>query len=881
MKPGIRLGPYEILAPLGAGGMGEVYRARDTKLGREVAVKVLPEKLALDPASLARFEREARAVASLSHPNILAIHDFGREDVTAYAVMELLEGQTLRERLASGALPARKALDYAVQVAQGLAAAHEKGIAHRDLKPENLFITAEGRVKILDFGLAKVTMPEPEGTRVPTASAGTEPGVVMGTAGYMSPEQVRGQPVDHRSDIFSFGSVLYEMLTGQRAFRGDSPAETMAAIVQKEPPELSIADPALAPALDRLVRHCLEKSPSERFQSARDMAFDLQSVAGGWSGPQVAARPAPSRPGRKPLLVTAGALALALAWALGRFMTGGRAGDPDGRPVRFTVSLPAGAAYAPSEVSRGFSISPDGTRLGIEVFSRGRRHLYVRALDSEEAVELEGSLDASAHFWSPDSRFIAFYADGKLKKIPSTGGPPVELCDAPFALVGTWSRDGTILFSGLEPPGIFRVADSGGEAVSVTSPVRLENEVNHIWPHFLQDGRRFLYLVNANPGRAVQFRELRAASLDSKENRAVARLSSRVEYAPPGYLLYVRDSALFAQAFDERKAELHGSPQRLASGVYYFFGPSHAAFSVSQTGAIAYQTAAPPSRLAWLNRQGKEIGQLGQPAVIDGLRISPEGERVAVDIGDPRTGTSDVWVFDVPRGVATRLHSDPVDEALPVWAPDGSRLIYRSDRMGPPDIYEVALGTARGERTLLGGPGLEQPEDISPDGRLLMYGRYHTARDIWLLPLQGERKPFAWVQTRFDEANPRFSPDGRWIAFESDESGTPEVYAALTEGGGEKRRISPSGGTRPRWRRDGKELYYAAPGNSLMAVPVTPGARWAAGAPVPLFQTDTEIENYDVTPDGSRFLISMPLDRVRESPLRVILNWQAALEKEK
>ena len=846
LSPGTRLGPYEIASAIGAGGMGEVYRARDARLAREVAIKVLPARLSTDADALARFEREARAVASLSHPNILAIHDFGSHGGSAYAVMELLDGQTLRERLDAGPLPMRKAIDYAVQVAQGLAAAHEKGITHRDLKPENLFVTSEGRVKILDFGLAKVATREQDGTKSPTVSAATEPGIVMGTVGYMSPEQVRGQPVDHRSDIFSFGSVLYEMLTGRRAFRGDSPAETMAAIVQKEPPELSLEGQPLSPALDRLVRHCLEKSPSERFQSARDMAFDLQSVTAASSGPAAIATSLSPRSNRTLLFASIGALGLALAWALGRFMAGGSTRDPGVRPVRFAVPIPQGAIYSPGETSRGISVSPDGTRLVIEAFSKGRRRLFLRSLDSEETIELEGSAGASAHFWSPDGRFLAFFADGKLRKIPASGGPPEDLCESLFESVGTWNRDGTILFSQIAPapPGIYRVADRGGEATRITTPDPSRREVDPMWPQFLPDGRRFLYLVFLAPsGLGALRHELRVASLDSKETLKGARLDSRAEYAAPGYLLYVREGALFAQLFDDKKARLRGEPVLLAESINYFFGPANASLSVSQTGVLAYETAPAPSRLVWFDRQGRETGSLGQPSVMDGLRISSDGARVAVDVVNARTGTSDIWVFELSRGVATRLHSDATDEGMPLWSPDGSKLIYRSDRKGPPDIYEIAVGLPGSERPLLEREGVEQPEDISRDGRFLTYlNQPHATADIWLLPLQGEREPAPWLRTRFDERSPRFSPDGRWIAYESDESGDAEIYVALTEGGGEKRRLSPEGGRRPRWRRDGKELYYIAPGGFLMALPVAVGSQLEAGAPVPLFHIEPDIK---------------------------------------
>ncbi|HEY3123943.1 MAG TPA: protein kinase, partial [Thermoanaerobaculia bacterium] len=671
---------------------------------------------------LRRFEQEARAAGVQNHPNVTAVYDIGTVDGAPYVVTELLEGETLRSRLAGGPLAPRRAIEYSIQIAHGLAAAHEKGIVHRDLKPENLFVTRDGRVKILDFGLAKLTQPERGGpqTNLPTETAGTEPGVVMGTLGYMSPEQVRGRPADARSDIFSFGAVLYEMLSGKRAFHRDTAADTMSAILREEPSELSSTNRQISPAVDRIIRHCLEKDPAARFHSAHDLAFDLEAL----SAAEVPAAPVAALPPRRPklvaVLVAVAVAGLLLAAALAIFARRRPQGERLVQPVRFAIPIPPGTTYSASPISRAVSVSPDGTRLVIEAVSRGRSRLYVRPLDSEKAVELEGSLDATVPFWSPDSRFIAFFAGGKLKKIPATGGHPEELCEAPFAIVGTWNREGTIVFSRLAPPpGLYRVSDQGGEAVRILSPDTSRLEVNLLYPHFLPDGRRFLYLMN--PPQTAQVRELRLSELGSKESRTVARLDSRAEYVAPGYLIFAREGALYAQPFDLRKARLQGEPRLLADDVHYHIGPSNAAFSVSQTGVLAYETAALPSRQVWLDHQGREVGQLGQPSVVQGLRISPDGGRVALDIADRRTGTSDIWLFELSRGVSTRLHFDAVDEILPVWSPDGSRLIYRSDRQGAPDAYELTIGVPGSEKVLLKAPGIQQPEDISRDGRFLLY----------------------------------------------------------------------------------------------------------------------------------------------------------------
>ena len=876
VSPGTRLGPYEINGLLGAGGMGEVYRARDPRLGRDVAIKILPAEMG-NADLLARFEQEARAASALNHPNIITIYEIGRAEGSAYIAMELVSGSSLRELAAGGSLPTRRLLAVAVQIADGLARAHEAGIVHRDLKPENVMINRDGHVKILDFGLAKVVaVAETPASQIPTSIEPTRPGLVMGTVGYMSPEQASGRPIDFRSDQFAFGSIIYELAAGRRPFSRETSAETLTAILREEPEPLQSAAPGIPVTLRWIVERCLAKDPTERYASTRDLARDLAHLKDHVSevSSAVAIAPPPSR--RRSLLWPAVAAATLLAAVLLTFTSLRRPPAPEAQPARFAIPIPAGASYAPEDIERGFSISPDGTRLIIEAESGGHRRLYERRLDSEEARPLEGSSDALSHFWSPDGRFLAFFANGRLRKIPAAGGPAEELCEAPLPFVGSWSSSGTILFSSLDPPGIYSVPSTGGKPARLLAPDPARQEANLIWPHFLPDGRRFLYMANSRKAG----RELRIGSLDSKETRSVGTITSRVEYAAPGYLVLAREGAIFAQPFDQVKAELRGEPRLLASGAHYFFGPSHATFSVSQTGVLAYQTARPPSRLTWYDRTGKALGTLGEPAVIHGLRIAPDGLRAAVDIQNLKTGTSDIWVYDIASGVPTRLHSDPTDEGMPVWSADGTKVFYRSDRNGPPDIYEMTPGSGS-EKPVLALPGVQLPEDASRDGRMLAYVNIYsgTVRNIWLLSLENRAKPTAWRQPAWNEMSPRFSPDGAWIAYESDETGETEVYVARTEGGGDKRRISPAGGKEPRWRRDGKELYYVGRGGSLMSVPIVPSPTWQAGSPAVLFQGEAEIENYEVAPDGSRFLASVPAERLRASPLRVILNWPALAKK--
>jgi len=506
----------------------------------------------------------------------------------------------------------------------------------------------------------------------------------------------------------------------------------------------------------------------------------------------------------------------------------------------------------------------------------------MRSLDADEFIQLDGTEDATSHFWSPDGRFLAFFAGGKLKKVPAAGGRPQEICPAAFALVGSWSARGDILFSNMAPPGIFRVHDTGGTPVRVVAPEAARNDKNLNWPHFLPDGRHFLYIAGKGAGRGGQ--ELRLGTLDTENvgNPVVGSNRSRVEYTPPGFLVFVREGALFSQPFDEKTALLRGEPRQLAPDVHYFYGPSLGVFSASNSGVIAYQTAAPPSRIEWFTYDGREAGQLMDPTSERGFRISPDGSRVALAIRDNHVGSSDIWVLEQASGVKTRLHSDAVDESMPVWAPDGSRLVYRSDRTAAPDIYEMQPAASSDEKLLLEQPGVQQPEDMSRDGRLAYVTEVATTVwNIYLLSLNNKEPAKAWAPTRFNQTSPRFSPDGRWIAYESDESEAPAIYVALTDGAGQKRRISPTAGRHPRWRADGRELYYFTLEGDVMAVTVTPGPVWSASAPRRLFRVDREIEDFDVMPDASRFLLVTTQEKVRESPLRVILNATTPTTNEK
>jgi serine/threonine protein kinase/Tol biopolymer transport system component len=887
-----RMGRYEIHSLLGAGGMGEVYRARDPKLNRDVAIKVLPAAFCADSERLRRFEQEAQAAGALNHPNILAIYDVATHEGAPYVVSELLEGETLRERLKAAALPARKALDYALQIARGLAAAHEKGIVHRDLKPENLFLTKEGRIKILDFGLAKLI--EPRGstkaqTELPTGPLNTDPGTVIGTAGYMSPEQVRGQLVDHRSDIFSFGVILYEMLAGERPFRGESAVETLNAILKEDPPELSAASNTIAPALERIMRHCLEKNPDERFQAARDLAFAIEALSGhsGTSAPRLDALPLLEQPNRRERLawIIASILLVGFLMAIGFIFAQLRRAPAEANPIRFSVSLPEKTVVTTDVEQHNLSISPDGRRLAFIATSGGQQMVWVRPL---EAQPLAGTENAISPFWSPDSRFIGFFADGKLKKIEAGGGAVQTLCDVPEGdNTGTWGRDGVILFDGNSAGfrGIYHVSAAGG----APAPLMKTNLLAPRWAHFLPDGRHFLYSGGSEQSRGKD-NGIYVGSLDSTETKLLLQqASSRVEYAPPGYLLYVREGNLLAHPFDATALHTAGEPLLVAERLPYF-GTGWGEFSVSGNGVLAYRAHQSITRLVWLDRSGREVGTAGEPAEHYGPELSPDGKKLAVSISDARTGSGGLWIYDLARNTRTRFTFAPTDNAFFVWSPEGRRAAFFSYRgADKPTLYLKELSDAgEGESPLQ--PGFQIPTDWSSDGRFIVYRENDPkiGGDLWMLPLFGERKPFPFQRTPFNETNARFSPNNRWVAFGSDESGRREVYVRRFEGAAEKSLVSTAGGTQPHWRRDGKELFYVAADKTIMAVSVTATETFKAGVPTPLFKIASMLaedsvmqvvqHDYDVTADGQRFLVNTGTAEARGLPFTVVVNWTAGLK---
>jgi Tol biopolymer transport system component/tRNA A-37 threonylcarbamoyl transferase component Bud32 len=891
LHAGTRLGPYEILSPIGAGAMGHVYKARDTRLGRDVAIKVLPPGFARDPDRLARFEREARAVAAINHPNIVAVHDIGSADVVdaeqgavraAYLITELLDGDTLRARLAHGPLPARKSVDVAMQIARGLSAAHDRGIVHRDLKPENIVLLRDGHVKILDFGLAKQSTP-PAGSGEQQTIAATDAGTVLGTVGYMAPEQVRGETADPRSDLFALGAVLFELATGRRAFERPTAAETMTAILREELPDLTGLAAGLPPGLDRIVRHALEKDPANRFQSARDFAFALQALndaTGSGIEPVAAARPVSRSSRRRELAAWSLAGALAVAVVAVRWWSGAALPSASS-PIIFAPVLPwrDGALTSPS-------ISHDGARVAFIAHGRSGDAIVVRRLDALAAQPLKGTSGArpGGVFWSPDGQSLGFFAGGKLKTIELATGKIEEIADAPSGYGGTWGPDGTILFSPNERTPIFRVSAKGGDATAVTTLDAARKDEAHRWPHFLPDGRHFVFMPWSS---GTVLRKIQLASLDGTPPKTLFESESAPVVAGI-WLIYVRDlpSRLLAQAFNPRTFELDGRPIPLVTDddVDYFW-PSGDPLVSASAGMLIYTTGKfRVSQLTWFNRAGRPLGTVGDPDVYYDPVISVDGTTLAVEKRETDHGATDLWTVDLTRGAFSRLTSATGYEDTATWSPDKRRIAFASDQGNAPKIWVKNASGTGAEDALVEGRAF--PTDWSRDARYLLYmtDGGATRMDVWAYDFE-RRTSTPLLASPFNERSARFSPDGKWIAYVSDEAHDAQVYVRSFPDGATKIQISTAGGDQPEWRRDGRELFYLAPDSTLMAVDVhASGAGFAVGAAQPLFLTNVEPDrvlrnNYASSIDGQKFLVMSPLVSPSASPLVGVINWAAVLSR--
>ena len=838
ISAGTRLGPYEILSPLGAGGMGEVWKARDTRLDRTVAIKVLPSHLSSSAEVRQRFEREAKTISQLSHPHICALYDVGNQHGVEYLVMEYLEGETLAERLARGPLPLEQMLRFGIEIADALDKAHRQGIVHRDLKPGNVMLTKSG-VKLLDFGLAKAiptAVPTSALTSLPTMAAGrslTQEGTILGTFQYMAPEQLEAKEADARTDIFALGVCLYEMATGNKAFSGASQASLVSSIMTAQPPPISSIQPASPPALDRVVQNCLAKDPEDRWQTAHDVMLQLRWVAEGGSLAGVPAPVAVRRKTRERLgwIFAAVFLAAALLVALFHF----REVPPEGRAARFVISPPGQTTIGLGPAAPQAALSPDGRYLALSLASTDRkRNLWLRPIDSINAHKLDGTEEASLPFWSPDSRFIGFFAQEKLKTISVAGGSPQTLCDVPSPNGGAWSRHGVIVFAGIQQRGLGRVSASGGVATAVTVPDRSRLEHIHAFPQFLPDGRRFLYFI-LNERR--ERRGIYVSTLGSEERKQILQTESRAIYTPPGFLLFLRQGTLMAQRFDPDRLKLTGEPVRVADEVAYNPFNAKNTVTVSDNGLLAYRagtgTGMPTSELLWFDREGKRIGTAAGRGYYVRPGLSPNGQHIVVERLDLREDSRDLWLIDNARSTVSRLTFGPSNQSSAIWSPDGARFVFASDRGNAYSLCEKLSSGAGGEQILFRSASPISAMHWSTDGRYIAYDEVDskTKTDLWVLPLFGDRKPIPFLRTEFNESLGHFSPDGRWFAYVSDESGRKEVYVQTFPPSGAKWQISTDGGSFPNWRGDGKEIFYMSPDQKLMSVEVRADSTLQAGKP--------------------------------------------------
>ncbi len=888
MQSGQHVGSFRVAEKLGQGGMGEVWRAVDGKLGREVALKLLPEDFAADADRHARFEREAKLLASLNHPNIATLHGLEHLDGRHVLVMELVDGEGLEARIARGAVPVDEAIPIALQIALALEAAHEKGVVHRDLKPANVKVRPDGTVKVLDFGLAK-TWEEAEPTGLaysPTITrAATAAGLILGTAAYMAPEQARGTPVDKRADIWSFGVVLWEMLTGRQLFQEATVSDTLAAVL-REPIDARALPASVPRPIRRLLQRCLVRNPRERLHDIADARLELEEAK---LVEDEAPTPAPAAvaaaPRRPWPWMAATALLVLAAGALGTVAW--RAASRPAAVVRAAIPAPAGTIFNLNSSNPGpVAVSADGRRLAFAARDdKGVVTLWVRDLADGAARPLAGTSGAAYPFWSPDGRRIGFFADAKLKRVDASGGPPLTLCDAENGKGGTWNARGDIVFAPTHASVLHRVSESGGDPTPITTLDEKRGEVSHRHPRFLPDGERFLYFGRvAASGAAAENNRIMAGGLDGRPARELTRGLSNTEYAS-GHLLFVRDGTLMGQPFDASDLEFRGEPFPLAEDVTTQTGASLGVFAASTAGVLVYQTGnqASDATLTWRDRTGAEVGMLGDPASYGDVSLSPDGARAAVTILDPESGSLDLWIWDIARGIKTRFSFSPGDERSSAWSPDGSRLAYTSDRGGHFDLFVKEVEGGGDERLVLTDANDKYPTSWTPDGRTLVFGSFDRKQwDSYALPLLDGAEPTAIQQTDFNEAAPQLSPDGRWLAYQSNESGRAEIYVTSFPRGGRKWQVSLQGGTHPRWRRDGRELYYVTEAGAHMAAEVQgAGDTFTAGKVATLFDGPyvPGPYKYDAVADGSRFLVVTGKAPEALPPMTLVLNWPSGIER--
>ena len=871
LAPRDRIGPYEVVSLIGRGGMGEVYRARDTNLKRDVALKLLTREIAGSPERLSRFQREAEVLASLNHPNIASIYGVAESKSVRALVMEFVEGESPQ-----GPMPFDEAWKIAAQVAAGLEYAHERRVVHRDLKPANLKVTPDGRVKILDFGVAKAlaveARPDSGGKYAPALSTNdTEPGMILGTAAYMAPEQAKGKEVDRRADIWAFGVVVYELLTGERLFHGRDSAEIMSHVVDQEP------DLSKAPSkVQRLLNECLKKDPDERLRWVGDVGRFLEEP--------------PRATGLRHRFAN-------LAWIAAALLTvafaavlslRNREAPPEARLTNASILAPENTSFDFMTEFNQPALSPDGRRVVFGARAAdGKAQLWVRSLDSAAAQPLAGTENGRFPFWSPDSRSLAFFADGYLKKMEVPGGSPSIVTEAPTGNGGTWNQDGVMVFAPSSIGPLERVAAAGG-APSRATTLQGIDDFSHRFPWFLPDGRHFLFEDQIQFGSSDVM--LRIGVLDSNEVKTLGPANSNAMYSQ-GYLLYLKENTLLAQRFDAARLATTGEPVPLAERVRseLYLGGVASLFSVSQEGLLVYQAGAAGGghRLTWLDRKGRSIGTVGDVSDFFALELSPDQKNlVATRLGQ----NVDLWLYDVARGVPKRFTFSPARDRQAIWSPGGQTIVYQSNSKGAEgDLYRKAADGTMAEELLYADGAEKVATSWSPDGKYLLFFRIDpaTQRDIWVLPLEGgpagaPGKPFPWLATPFNERFPKFSPDGRWVAYESDDSQRFEIYVAPFRGKGGTRQISVGGGMYPRWRADGKEIFYVGANGTLMAAEVSSkGASLEVAAirPLGIPVITGRVYLYDVSSDGQRFLVATPMEQKSSAPLTLVENWTALLTK--
>jgi serine/threonine protein kinase/Tol biopolymer transport system component len=891
---GTRLGSLEITAVLGKGGMGEVYRARDTKLKRDVAIKILPVEFSRHPERVARFQREAEVLASLNHPNIAAIYDLEEAKNATFLVLELVDGETLADRIARGPIPIDEALQIAKSIADALEAAHERGVIHRDLKPANVKITSDGKVKVLDFGLAKALENAPATTGLsssPTMLSGTLGGMILGTVAYMSPEQAGGKVADRRSDIWSFGAVLYEMLSGKQAFAGESVSDTLATVMKVDPDWSALPQDTPA-SIHKLVRRSLTKDHKQRLQAIGDARIVIEEQLANPQSDAEVPRRAEAPAWKLPWILAAVGIAAALIVSFLHF----REARPQERVQRYSIALPENTTTIHS-----FAISPDGRYVAIAAAVNGKRQLWLRALDALQAQPMPGTEDATYPFWSPDSRYIGFFAQGRLKKIAASGGPAQSLCDAPNGRGGSWNREDVIVFSpsGTAEGGIQRVSAAGG--VPPADVTRANGVGVFRFPVFLPDGRHFLYLVTF---LSVEQDGVHLSSLDGKEDRRVLADQSSVVFAA-GRLLFIRENTLMAQAFDAASGQTVGEVFPVAESVSFTSVGNYAPVTVSEMGVLLYETGGvglgSNNQMLWYDRGGKLLEAIGSPGPVREPAIAPDekslvfGRSSGSSEGLSADLRSGLWLRDLARGVEQRFTTDPERNSAPVWSPQGDRIAFVSNRRGNFNLYQKAASRTGQDELLLANGNSKGPTQWSRDGRFIVYSELDpkTKWDIWVLPMDdgAEQKPVSFLHSEFSELHGQLSPDSHWMAYTSDESGQREVYVRSFPAAENPKRISIAGGVQPRWRGDGKELFFVAGDGKMMAVTVKatagPKPTFESGIPQPLFEAHlflqgvTQVfEEYDVTADGKRFLLnSVGGSSESARPLNVVLNWDAGLRK--